>query len=251
MPMVDVYNVSKKFGKATAVSNLSLQIEKGEFVGILGSSGCGKTTLLRLIAGLDAPDTGSIEIDGNLANNPKILIPPRQRKIGMVFQDLALWPHMNAVAHLDFVLRSQPQVQSSKFKVQNVDRKIEEIFEIVKFPPDFSKKYPHQLSGGERQRLAIARSLAQEPQILLLDEPLANLDTMLKHNLQREIKRLHKTLATTLIYVTHDAQELKGTTERLIIMNKGKIAQQGNAEEVFAYPKNEFVGRLLGKEWVE
>jgi ABC-type sugar transport system ATPase subunit len=255
MEMVKLNHVSKKFSSALAINNFCLQIEKGEFVGILGSSGSGKTTLLRLIAGLDTPDDGTIEINGNLTNNPRILMSPQQRKVAMVFQDLALWPHMSAVAHLDFVLRSQLQTENSsaswRIKTQNLNKKIKEILEIVKFPFDLSNKYPHQLSGGERQRLAIARSLAQEPKIWLLDEPLANLDTMLKYDLQKEIKRLHKKLGTTLIYVTHDAQEINSAAERLVVMNEGKIVQQGNTKEVFARPKNEFVGRLVGEKWVK
>lgn len=231
--MIKLDNVTKKFGEILAISNFSLQIEKGEFVGVLGPSGCGKTTLLRLIAGLDTPDTGTIEIGGEIANNPKILIPPRKRKIGMVFQDLALWPHMTVEQHLKFVLENR--ILSQKFQIPNLKSQINSksqipnsktngetstLLELVRLPNRYLHSYPHQLSGGEKQRLAIARSLAQNPQILLLDEPLANLDTMLKSNLQREIKKLQKNLGLTLIYVTHDTRELKNLAERLVIMVK-------------------------------
>lgn len=193
-----ISHLSKAFDRRVILKDFNLKVRAGEFLGLQGPSGSGKTTLLRIIAGLDKDYTGEVRVRGEVA---------------LVFQSLALWPHMSARDHLEFVLRARGKVGAQKGELA---ARIREIFLQVRFPLPLSNRYPHQLSGGERQRLALARALAQDPQILLLDEPLSNLDFRLRKEVGKEIRRLHAERNLTTVYVTHDPRELRGLATRVL-----------------------------------
>ena len=227
--IVEIDNTFKSYGNAIAVNGVSLNIEKGERVVILGPSGCGKTTILRMLAGFIHPDKGRIAIDGfAVANNGKCLVEPENRQVGMVFQDLALWPHMNVYENLAFGLKAK--------KVSKKERggRIDEILEKVQMTP-FRKAYPGDLSGGQQQRIALARALVMQPKILLMDEPLSSLDIDLNLLLRKEILRLQEELAITMLYVTHDRDEAFSLASRIVIMESGKIRKIGTVNEITAY----------------
>ncbi len=210
-------NVTKRFGSRVVVDRVSLDISNGEIVALLGPSGCGKTTLLRLIAGLERPDEGRILLDEEcLAIDGRNLVPPHKRGVGFVFQDLALWPHLTAEGNLDFVLAS------GGMKRRERRDHISEILRLTR-AEEFRTRYPSQLSGGEQQRVAIARALASRPRLLLLDEPLSNLDSALKEELLDEIGLLQNRLKMTSIYITHDRAEADALTSRTIRMEAGRI----------------------------
>lgn len=198
MASIDIQDLNKLFKERQIFEDFNLEVEKGELLGLQGPSGSGKTTLLRIIAGLDKDYTGKIDVNGEVA---------------LVFQNLALWPHMTAVEHLDFVLRAQAETRNSNIEIRN---KIDEILTQVRYPAELANHYPYQLSGGERQRLALARALAQDPEILLLDEPLSNLDFKLKKEIKKEIYRIHRDQNLTTIYVTHDPRELENLATRIL-----------------------------------
>jgi ABC-type Fe3+/spermidine/putrescine transport system ATPase subunit len=207
---VRMIDVTKKRGARVVLSGFSLELTKGEFVALLGRSGSGKTTILRLLAGFDTPDAGEIWIAQKLASkNGHNYLQPRLRGIGFVFQDLALWPHMTIIQSLDFVLgaKSIPKPQRQKRATEALD---------TARIPDLGDRYPHQLSGGEQQRAALARALAPQPELLLLDEPMSSLDAELKSELASELKSLHQKLALTTVYVTHDVSEISGLADRAI-----------------------------------
>lgn len=238
MPTIVLHNVSKRYGDMVAVDDVSLDIASKEMLVILGPSGCGKTTTLRLIAGLESPDTGEISIDGQIVSTPKGIVPPHKRQIGMVFQDLALWPHMHVKGNLEFGLKAR--------SLKKVTRrtKIQQILALVKMA-EYADAFPANLSGGQKQRVAIARALALEPRILLMDEPLANLDVLLKKELQNEIVHLHRQLNITTVYVTHSQNEALTIANRIVIMNQGRIEQVGAPREIFCNPNTEFVAKFV------
>lgn len=215
MGHLEIINLTKRFNHHAVLNNFSLSARKGELLGLLGPSGSGKTTLLRIIAGLEEPDEGLVYLGSQLVNDPHRIVPPKRRAVGMVFQDLALWPHLMAWQHLSFVLGNRPEIRSGKLEIQD---EIKKVCGMVNFPREFLAKYPHQLSGGEKQRLAIARVLAQAPRILLLDEPLSNLDFSLKEKIRRQIGLIQRKLSITTLYVTHDLRELSGLADRTIHM---------------------------------
>jgi len=214
--VIKLKNISKKYGQKTTLNNISFEMNKGEVLGILGHSGCGKTTLLKIISGLVIPDIGEIYLNNIKVNTPGIKIPPYKRSIGMVFQNLALWPHMTVFEHLDFVL-------SSKTKDKTFRRtKIGEMLHWIRLD-EYSDTYPQKLSGGEKQRLAIARALINKPDILLLDEPMTGLDRNLRATLLKDIKYMIKKLEITTIYVSHYVNEALFISDRIIEMNNGEI----------------------------
>jgi len=227
--ILDVRNVSKFYGQVQAIHNLSLCVKRGELVVILGPSGCGKTTLLRIIAGFIQPDKGEVIIDRvSVARNGRCLVEPEERHLGMVFQDLALWPHMSVYRNIEFGPKARKIPQSKRKAL------IEDILDKVQMG-EFKNAYPNNLSGGQQQRVALARALAGRPKILLMDEPLSNLDYDLNRMMREEILRLHRALGTSFLYVTHDREEAFSLATRIVLMNRGRIIMEGNAEEVSEY----------------
>lgn len=214
-PAVAVKNLGKKFNDLQILNGLSFEITPGETFVLMGPSGCGKTTLLRLIAGLDQPDWGEILLGNKSASTPGYSVPPRKRSLSMVFQDLALWPHMTVRQHVDFA------IDRNKYRGKRKKEKIDDLLNLVQLTN--SKAYPHQLSGGEQQRLAIARALVSEPRILLLDEPLSGLDLKLKQKLLKELKNLCRHLGITILYVTHRPEEAMYLADTVAVMGHGTM----------------------------
>jgi spermidine/putrescine ABC transporter ATP-binding subunit len=235
---VELIEVQKVFGDVVAVDNVSFEVYKNEFFSLLGPSGCGKTTTLRMIAGLEEPTKGIIKLRGNVVND----VPPYKRRIGMVFQHLALFPHMNVYDNICFGLKMQ------KFPESEFKSRIYKILEVMDMPPEiFAKRNIRQLSGGQQQRVAMARALVTEPTVLLLDEPLGPLDLKIRQRMQIELKRIQRTVGTTFIYVTHDQGEALTMSDRIAVMNKGRIEQIGATREIYERPKTKFVAGFIGE----
>jgi spermidine/putrescine transport system ATP-binding protein len=232
---LELKNLTKKYGAFTAVDHINLTVKDGEIVALLGGSGCGKTTILNMIAGFIAPNEGSILIDGREVDH----IPAYKRNMGVFFQNYALFPHMNVFDNVAFGLKMQ-KLPKDRIKV-----KVAAILELVRLT-GMERRYPRELSGGQQQRVALARALVTTPTILLLDEPLSNLDAKLRVEMQLEIKRIHRELGLTTIIVTHDQEEAISLADRVIVMNAGKILQVGRPKEVFDHPVNLFVGDFMG-----
>jgi len=235
MVKVKLVNVTKRFGEVIAVNKVSLEVREGELFTFLGPSGCGKTTTLRLIAGFYKPDEGEIYFDDELVND----IPPYKRNTGMVFQNYALWPHMNVFDNIAYglKLRNMPPPQ--------IIKKVKEVIELIGLKGKESR-FPSQLSGGEQQRVALARALVIQPKVLLLDEPLSNLDAKLRLKMRSEIRRLQKRLGITTIYVTHDQEEALSISDRIAVMNKGEVLQIGTPLEIYEKPKDIFIADFIG-----
>ncbi len=239
MTSVRLVGVTKRFGEVVALDNVSLSINHGELFTILGPSGCGKTTTLRIIAGFEVPDHGRIYFDDVDVTG----LPAYERRVGMVFQSYALWPHMTVFENIAYGLRIMGLSRSE------VRRRVREVLELVKLE-GLESRYPHQLSGGQQQRVALARALVVEPKVLLLDEPLSNLDAKLRVEMRDELKALQRRLGITTIYVTHDQEEAMTLSDRLAVMNAGKIYQVGTPMEVYYRPKSLFVAEFVGKSSV-
>lgn len=234
--IVELKNVTKRFGKVVAADNVSLAVNQGEFMTLLGPSGCGKTTILRLIAGFIKPDSGQILIKGKDVSRKA----PYERNLGMVFQSYALFPHMKACDNVRFGLKLR------KMDPQEIEKKVLEVFEMIQLLECFDR-YPRELSGGQQQRIALARSLVTEPDVILFDEPLSNLDFKLRQQMRFELKAIQKKVDITSIYVTHDQTEALTMSDRVAIMNKGRIVQIGTPTEVYEKPKNKFVAGFIGE----
>ena len=231
-------NVVKAFGApngARAVDDLSFAIKDREFAVLVGSSGCGKTTALRMIAGLETATSGDIFIDGQRVND----IPPRERDIAMVFQSYALYPHMNLRENMGFGLKVRG------FSTDEIKKRVDEAAEILGLTSYLERK-PKELSGGQRQRVAVGRAIVRRPKVFLFDEPLSNLDAKLRVAMRAEISKLHKKLAATMIYVTHDQVEAMTMADRIYIMSNGLLQQAGSPMEVYKQPKNQFVAGFIG-----
>jgi spermidine/putrescine transport system ATP-binding protein len=235
MALLEIRNVTRRFGDFVAVDDVSLSIEAGEFFCLLGPSGCGKTTLLRMVAGFDAPDGGSIWLDGNDMTG----IPPESRNVHTVFQSYALFPHMSVAENIAFPLR-MAQVGPAE-----VTRRVDEALEDVSLT-GMSERYPNELSGGQRQRVAVARALVNRPKLLLLDEPLAALDAKLKERMQLELIGLQKEVGIAFVYVTHDQQEALALAHRIAVMNKGRVEQLDEPSKIYGFPRNRFVADFIG-----
>ncbi len=235
MVSVKLDKVSKYFGKVKAVDEVSLFIRDGEFVTLLGPSGCGKTTTLLMIAGIYKPTKGRIYFDDIDVTD----IPPKDRNVGMVFQSYALYPHMTVYNNIAFPLKLK------KLPKNEIDKKVKEVAKLLKIDHLLDRK-PAQLSGGQQQRVALARALVKEPDVLLLDEPLSNLDALLRVYMRAELKRLQKTLGITAIYVTHDQIEALSMSDRIVVMNNGRIQQIGSPDEIYSKPSNTFVASFIG-----
>ncbi len=239
---LEVRNLVKIFGKLTAVDNVSFKVEQGEVVTLLGPSGCGKTTTLRMVAGFEKPNAGEVEIAGRVvvATNRRINMPPEKRDIGMVFQSYAIWPHMTVFENVAFPLSVR------RANRQEIKRRVEETLQLVGLA-NFSDRPAILLSGGQQQRVSLARALVYSPSILLLDEPLSNLDAKLREQMRIEIKRLQQQLGFTVLFVTHDQIEAMSLSTRLALMNQGRIEQIGAPQDIYEHPQTPFVEDFLGR----
>ena len=235
-----VEEVTKRFGAVAAVDRLSLGVAEGEAVVFLGPSGCGKTTLLKLIAGFHAPDQGRIVMDGMELSSSRSLVPPDKRRMGMVFQSYAIWPHKTVYENVAFGLRIRKEPKAE------IDRKTRGALALVHLE-GLEDRYATQLSGGQQQRVALARALVVEPAILLLDEPLSNLDAALREEMRNEIRELKEKLGITFVYVTHDQAEAMAVGDRVILMKEGKIIQESTPRELYTRPKSSFAASFIGK----
>ena len=236
---IEVRNLSRRFGATVACDNLNLDIPAGELVALLGPSGCGKTTLLRIIAGLEVPDSGSVLFHGEDATNTDV----RDRKVGFVFQHYALFGHMSIFENVAFGLRVRPK--TTRPGEAEIKSKVMQLLKLVQLDW-LADRYPHQLSGGQRQRIALARALAVEPKVLLLDEPFGALDAKVRKELRRWLRRLHDEVHVTSVFVTHDQDEAMEVADRVVVMNQGRIEQQGSPDEVYDHPATPFVLQFLG-----
>ncbi len=237
--MLRTENLTKAYGDLEAVKEVCLEVSSGESLALLGPSGAGKTTLLRLIAGLERPDGGAVHIDGVKASSPENMIAPSKRRLSMIFQDLALWPHMTVRENLRFVMAKRGMRKNI------LEEDLMKMLSMANLS-GLKDRYPHELSGGERQRLAIARVLASKPAYLLMDEPFSHLDALLKEGLQKIIMELKEEAHVGILYVTHNIDEALAVADRMAIINRGKIEQSGPKPEVLRHPVNEFVKRFLG-----
>ena len=236
---IEIEHIHKHFGSFTALNNVSLTIPSGELVALLGPSGCGKTSLLRIIAGLETPDSGRILFNGEDTTRNHV----RERKVGFVFQHYALFKHMTVFDNVAFGLNVRPkQTRPSK---ETIKKKVFELLRLVQLD-NMADRYPSQLSGGQRQRIALARALAVEPQVLLLDEPFGALDAQVRVELRRWLRRLHDEIHITSVFVTHDQEEALEVADRIVVMNKGKVEQVGTSDEVYDNPASPFVLNFLG-----
>ena len=234
-------NITKRFGKSVAVDNLNLTIADGDFITLLGPSGCGKTTTLRMIAGLETPTEGEIWIDGKCVFSAEkgINVPPNKRKVGFLFQNYALWPHMTVYQNISFGL------ENMKWPKDRIRKKVDELLKMLKIE-EFEKRYPSELSGGQQQRVAIARTLATEPKVLFMDEPLSNLDAKLRMDMRTELKRLHLETRSTFVYVTHDQLEAMTLSTKICLMKKGLLQQYAPPLTVYHSPANMFTADFVG-----
>jgi putative spermidine/putrescine transport system ATP-binding protein len=235
MAFLELINVQKSFAAVMAVDNFNLQVAKGEFVSFLGPSGCGKTTTLRMVAGFEKPTSGVIKIN----NNDVTYKPPNQRNVGMVFQSYALFPNMTVAGNIGFGLKI------AKAPKSQIQQRVEAMLNLIHLP-GYGARYPYQLSGGQQQRVALARALAIQPQVLLLDEPLSALDAKIRVELRSEIRRIQQELGITTIYVTHDQEEALSLSDRVVVMNLGKIEQVGAPFEIYNFPQTPFVASFVG-----
>jgi iron(III) transport system ATP-binding protein len=236
---VELRGLTKRFGSLAVVDNVSLKIDHGQLVCLLGPSGCGKTTTLRLIAGFLEPSDGEIHVGERLVSSKARTLPPEQRNMSMIFQSYALWPHMTVTENIVYGLRLR------KMDRDTIAKKLAAILATTKLEA-LAQRYPGELSGGQQQRVALARALIVEPQTLLLDEPLSNLDANLREEMRFEIRRLHDEYRYTTVYVTHDQSEAMTTADMIAVMNGGRIDQLGTPEDIYARPESEFVARFIG-----
>ncbi|MBV8888958.1 MAG: ABC transporter ATP-binding protein [Alphaproteobacteria bacterium] len=240
MARVVVEGLRHAFRGVSAVSDLNLTVEHGEFLALLGPSGCGKTTTLRLLAGFLAPDRGHISVNDRVLSAPGSVVPPEHRGMSMIFQSYAVWPHKTVHENVAFGLKLR------KRPAPEIDRRVRRMLELVRLG-NLASRYPGELSGGQQQRVALARALVVEPEIVLFDEPLSNLDASLREDMRFEIRRLHEELRITSIYVTHDQSEAMVTSDRIAVMNRGRIEQIGTPEEIYERPRSEFVASFIGR----
>ena len=240
MPKLALRGLVRKFGDFTAVDHVDLELQEGEFVSLLGPSGCGKTTTLRMIAGFIPPTDGVIEMDGQVLSSPQAVMPPERRQMSMIFQSYAIWPNMTVAENVGFGLKLR------KLPGEEVKRRVGEILEVVQMG-HLAGRYPAELSGGQQQRVALARAIVVKPSVLLLDEPLSNLDANLREEMRFEIRRLHDEFRITTVYVTHDQGEAMVTSDRIAVMNAGRIEQVDAPYALYTRPKTRFVAGFIGR----
>lgn len=239
MSFLELSSLTKRYGSQTVIDSLSLSVDKGTFVCLLGPSGCGKTTTLRLVAGFLEPDGGEIVVNGRRVSAPGATLAPEQRNMSMIFQSYALWPHMTIFDNVAYGLKLR------KKKPDEIRNRVETILAATQLEA-YAQRYPGELSGGQQQRVSLARALVVEPETLLLDEPLSNLDANLREEMRFEIRRLHDKFHYTTVYVTHDQAEAMTTADLIVVMNKGVIEQAGGPEDIYQRPVSEFVARFIG-----
>jgi iron(III) transport system ATP-binding protein len=240
MARVVLEGLTKRFGAVGAVRDLDLEIEDGELVSLLGPSGCGKTTTLRLLAGFLVPDAGRIIVGGRVVSTPGDVVPPERRSMSMIFQSYAVWPHKTVFENVAFGLKLR------KASRAEIERRVKRMLDLVRLGT-LADRYPGELSGGQQQRVALARAFVVEPTILLLDEPLSNLDANLREEMRFEIRRLHDEMRITSVYVTHDQAEAMVTSDRIAVMHEGRLEQMGTPEDVYERPRTQFVAGFIGR----
>jgi iron(III) transport system ATP-binding protein len=240
MTVLQLKNLTKQFGNSVAVNRINLDVADGELIALLGPSGCGKTTTLRMIAGFLPPDDGQILVDDKVISSPKRTLPPEQRNMSMIFQSYAIWPHKTVFENVAFGL------QLRRIAKGEIHLRVKRALEIT-YLDRLADRYPSQLSGGQQQRVALARAIVIEPQILLLDEPLSNLDASLRDGMRSEIRRIHDETGLTTIYVTHDQSEALVLADRIVVMSNGDIQQAGTPEEIYERPQTKFVAQFIGR----
>jgi ABC-type Fe3+/spermidine/putrescine transport system ATPase subunit len=246
-PFLKATSLTKRFGKVVAVDNITFEIDKGEVLTLLGPSGCGKTTTLRIIAGFERPDKGEVEVEENciVSVQGRVFLSPEKREMGMVFQSYAIWPHMNVFENVAYPLRLR------RLKESLVREKVERVLDLVGLC-GLEDRSAMLLSGGQQQRVALARALVYSPKILLLDEPLSNLDAKLREQMRVELRNLQRRLSITVIFVTHDQIEAMTLSDRLAVMRQGKIEQLGSPQEIYEAPQSPFVQEFIGRViWLE
>src|SRR6266446_1025281 len=239
MARIRLVDVKKDFGGVPALRGIDLTVEHGELLAVLGPSGCGKSTTMQLLAGFLAPDSGEIWADDRLLSSPRGVVPPERRRMSLVFQSYAVWPHMTVFENIAFGL------QMRRLAEGQIRERVQRMLEIVNLG-GFDRRYPHELSGGQQQRVALARALVVEPETLLLDEPLSNLDANLREQMRFEIRRIHERIKVATIYVTHDQAEAMVIADRIAVMNKGVIEQIGTPHEMYDHPHSRFVASFMG-----
>lgn len=239
MAQIRFHNVVKRFGDVTVIPGFSATVSDGEFLTLLGPSGCGKTTMLRILAGFEKVTDGEVWLGDTLVSSPTVHVPPEKRNIGMVFQSYAVWPHMNVFDNVAYPLRIR------RVPRQELHERVMRALEIVHLQ-GLEKRMPSQLSGGQQQRVALARAVVAEPKMLLLDEPLSNLDAKLREAMRFELKEIQRRLGITVVYVTHDQAEAMAMSDRIIVMNKGVIEQVAPPAEIYDRPKSRFVADFVG-----
>ncbi len=239
MAFIDIQGLTKNFGAFRALRGIDIAVEEKEFVTFLGPSGCGKTTTLRILAGFLTPDGGSITVGGKVLSSPTTVVPPERRRMGMVFQNYAVWPHMSVLENVAFGLRY------AQFDRREEKSRVDQILAAVGLE-GLEDRHPSQLSGGQQQRVALARSLVVEPSILLLDEPLSNLDAKLRERMRSELKSLQRRTGITFIYVTHDQAEAMALSDRIAVFHRGTVQQVGSPRDVYERPFNLFVADFMG-----
>ena len=236
--ILEIRGISKSFGETSVIRDLSFSVARGEFLTVLGSSGCGKTTLLRIICGLEEADAGQVILDGRDVTAAE----PNLREVNTVFQSYALFPHMNVFGNVAYPLR----IAKTKIPKAEIVRRVSDALELVRMP-GYGRRYPSALSGGQKQRIAIARAIVAQPRVLLLDEPLGALDLNLRRQMQTELKNLQKSLGITFIYITHDQEEALNMSDRIAVMKNGKFLQIGTPAEIYDSPKTVYAARFVGE----
>ena len=240
MSTVSIRHISKAFGKNVVLNDFNETFQDGEFITLLGPSGCGKTTMLRIIAGFEKPTGGELYINDQLVSGGKTFLPPEKREIGMVFQSYAVWPHMNVFENTAYPLRIQKQ---DKNKIRDAVNRVLETVHLSQY----ADRLPSQLSGGQQQRVALARALVASPKLMLLDEPLSNLDAKLRESMRFEIKEIQRKTGITVVYVTHDQTEAMAMSDRIFLISRGVVQQSGTPREIYNHPVSPFVADFLGK----
>ncbi len=240
MSSITIKKVTKAFGSNVVLKEFDQVFRDGEFVTLLGPSGCGKTTMLRIIAGFEKPTSGEVYIDEQLVSGDRTFVPPERRGIGMVFQSYAVWPHMNVFDNVAYPLTIQKRPK------EDIRKNVERVLDVVHLT-QYAQRIPSQLSGGQQQRVALARALVAEPGLLLLDEPLSNLDAKLRESMRFEIKEIQSKLGISVVYVTHDQTEAMAMSDRIFVINGGIVQQVGRPEEIYRHPVNRFVADFVGK----